>query len=69
MDLVLRVLLDGPVLLMLGIVMLLLGGAGLLSTGGASHSPLRTTRPVVFVVQLLVGVLLTTAGLALLFGG
>lgn len=58
----------GPVLLLGGIVLLVLGGAGLLAGGGASHSRLRTTKPIVYVVQVAVGVLCGSAGLALVLG-
>jgi hypothetical protein len=64
---VLRVLFDGPVLLLSGIVLVMLGGAGLLSTGGASHSRLRSTKPVYFLVQLGIGVLLLSVGATLVF--
>lgn len=56
----------GPVLLLGGIVGILLGAAGLLSTGGASHSRMRTTRPVVHLAQLAVGILLVSSGAAML---
>ena len=59
----------GPVLLLGGVVLVLLGGAGLLATGGASHSRLRTTRPIVHLAQLAVGLLLGSAGVALLLSG
>jgi hypothetical protein len=69
MDVILRVLLDGPVLLLGGVVLILFGGAGLLSTGSAGHSRLRTTRPAVFVAQLAVGVLMASAGATALLVG
>lgn len=58
----------GPVLLLGGVVMLVLGGAGLLASGGAAYSRLRTTRPIWHVLQVAVGVLLLSAGLALVLG-
>ncbi len=64
-----RILMDGPVLLLSGIVLLIFGGAGLLSTGGATYSRLRTTKPIVFYLQLAVGVLLMSAGAAVTFSG
>jgi hypothetical protein len=56
----------GPVLLLAGIVSLLLGGAGLLAGRGAAHSRLRTARPIVHLVQIAVGVVLTTSGATVL---
>ncbi|CAN5278950.1 hypothetical protein BH23ACT9_BH23ACT9_03040 [soil metagenome] len=58
----------GPILLLSGIVMLVLGGAGLAGSGGASHSRLKTTKPIVHVGQLAVGVLLASSGAAVVFG-
>lgn len=59
----------GPVLLLAGIFMVLLGGAGLLGSGGAGHSKLRTTKPIVHVLQVIVGVALGGAGLAIVTAG
>lgn len=59
----------GATVLMAGVVLVVLGGAGLLGTGGASHSRMRSARPVVFVVQLVLGVLLLSSGIALLTAG
>lgn len=58
----------GPVLLFAGIVSLVLGGAGLAASGGAAHSRLRTTKPIVHVLQLGVGVLLVVSGTTALLG-
>lgn len=56
----------GATVLMAGIAMLVLGGAGLAGTGGASFSRMRTARPIVFVGQLIGGVVLIGVGIALL---
>ena len=56
----------GPVLLLAGIVSLVLGGAGLAASGGAAHSRLRTTKPIVHVIQLAVGLLLVVSGTTVL---
>lgn len=53
---------------MAGVVMLVFGAAGLFGSGGASYSRLKTSKPVVFYAQLIVGLLLLTAGAALLTG-
>ncbi|MGI9018863.1 MAG: hypothetical protein ACR2HR_17460 [Euzebya sp.] len=68
MDLVLRTLFNGPVLLLGGIVLLIFGGAGLVSAQGASYSRLRTAKPIVFLLMLGVGVLLVVSGLTLILG-
>lgn len=59
----------GPVLLLAGIVLALLGAAGLLATGTASHSRMRTAGPRVHVAQIAAGVLLGSAGAAVLLSG
>lgn len=56
----------GPTLLALGMVLLVLGGAGLLGTGSAAHSRLRTTDRRVHIGQALGGVFCLFAGLAIL---
>ncbi|WP_114590235.1 hypothetical protein [Euzebya pacifica] len=57
----------GAIVLMAGVLMLVLGAAGLLGTGGASYSRMRTAKtPKTHYGQLVVGVLLTTSGMALL---
>lgn len=57
----------GAIVLMAGVLMLVLGAAGLLGTGGASFSRMRTARtPKTHYGQLVAGVLLTTSGLALI---
>ena len=66
MDEVLQVITNGPVLLLTGIVLLVFGGAGLFATGGAGFTRLRTTKPIVHMVQLAFGVLLAAAGLAII---
>lgn len=53
---------------MAGVVMLVFGAAGLFGSGGASYSKMKTANPKVFYGQLLVGVLLLSAGVALLTG-
>ncbi len=64
-----RIFLDGPVMLLSGIVLMMFGGAGLLGTGGATHSRLRTTKPAVYVGEIVLGVVLLAIGAALIVNG
>lgn len=58
----------GATVLMAGVVLLVVGGAGLFAGGSAAHSRMRTARPAAFVGMALVGVLLVASGAALLAG-
>lgn len=53
---------------MAGVVLLVIGGAGLLGGGNASYSKMRTARPVTFWSMLVLAVLLISVGVALLLG-
>lgn len=66
MELVLRTLVNGPVLLMGGVVLMIFGGAGAVSAKSASFSRQRTAKPIVFVIVLALGVLLMVSGLTLI---
>jgi hypothetical protein len=68
-DVLLDVLVDGPVLLLSGAVLLLFGLAGLLSTGGAGHTRRREAKPATSLVLVAVGALVAAAGAALITAG
>lgn len=54
---------------MAGVSMVVIGGAGLLSSGSASHSRMRTAPRRTFVGLVLAGVLLITVGATLIASG
>lgn len=56
----------GPTVLMAGVVLLVIGGAGLLQSGAASHSKMRTAHRGWFVGQVVAGLLLVGVGVALI---